>query len=406
MPSNTYGTNYGTVPFSTWNSLRRRSLRHNPLLRIFVLFLSLCAAIVIWLSDARIYPGAAHWSIPTFSHDCFAVGVRETTATLQAIPSEWLDWKVEACHLVSLPIATYQNGEERSTRFPDRCRLEKINGVLTVIGAWDVQDDSCMPTWYPSVPEDCVDIDLRSYSARVQYIPPGLDSHDACEKSPVLLASGEALDEKHCTLSDDGTFVAHGIAKSDYCEPSLASSQSKSTCSAVGERDYVSTVVVPSGLDPIHACELTEYTVHGTLTPPKRCTFSSDGVSVEASWHIVDDAECTPVWETSPIPDRKCQAYGTRKYSSIMSPLPGLDMQSTCLQTFATVKRETTRQPDDCEEMPGGRMKGTWIIDFDEPGCISELAQVQDKVRLYRHVYFAGLLTFDSTGVLKWLACE
>jgi hypothetical protein len=522
------GTNYGAVnPSDTPASELPSNLQPKTLEQLWFRILLVVISIITLryfytLGRTQFYPMGANWSTMTAASNCSAIGVREWTASLHHIPSSWSESKIRACALVPISLPGSHRRE-----VPNTCdEVEQDDGSVETIGYWIVEDTSCQSTWGPVIPGDCTTTSLRSHSAKLSYLPPGVNPVDACEHTPLYSPSGKLVEkqclgldsgtdviaryfevdddefcipkwgmvnpgnctgigqrsytvsfeyvppgidalnacermpipaasvrEKHCTVSLSGEVIASGVSNSeddffchptwgpiipgnctttssqsysakigylppgvnaidacehtplyspsgellgkycsaldsgsetiarglldtDHCKPSLVDAHSR--CSAASVRDHTSKVHIPAGLDPLYACQNTLSVFDGRSLPPDECILVSGGV--EAHWYRSGDSECTPLWANSPTADAQCLSYGLRRYTSILRYVPvGLHDHAACLDTPAHIKEQRWRKPDQCEETSDGLMRGIWIVDFDVPECVTELGEISDK---------------------------
>ena len=336
------------------------------------------SALLLMLQNMR-YPQGAYWANISVSADCSAVGVRQLSAVLHDIPEPWEGYMEQACLRVP-----------HNSMYPNDCRVEKrLDGVPEVTGIWDIEDSTCQPLWNREVSGDCVDTRFRSFSTTIGYLPAGLDAYDACLQTPIVAKNGHALLQQHCNLKDTGDLIGSGLAESEYCRPTLSSI--KAICSSPGEKHFISKVVVPAGLDPMYACEHTEFCFGGNAYPPQQCILAADGSGIEAHWHRSGDLDCTPSWDHAPKADDQCLSYGRRRFTAISRHVKlGLDKYAACRDTAAFVKEQRWLKPDECEETGDGFMRGIWIVDFDVPECIPELKNIQGKVSTTCDVFKAA----------------
>ncbi|TRM55951.1 hypothetical protein BD626DRAFT_521233 [Schizophyllum amplum] len=89
-------------------------------------------------------------------------------------------------------------------------------------------------------------------------------------------------------------------------------------------------------------------------------------------------------WEVPLVADVSCLGYGTRAYAAqlhVEPPAPGEAWHKICVGEAPEVEitGRIVERPAWCDRDANGTVFGHWIVDYDEPECISNWAAFADK---------------------------
>uniref|UniRef100_D8QEW0 Expressed protein n=1 Tax=Schizophyllum commune (strain H4-8 / FGSC 9210) TaxID=578458 RepID=D8QEW0_SCHCM len=101
------------------------------------------------------------------------------------------------------------------------------------------------------------------------------------------------------------------------------------------------------------------------------------------SWPRKTPVEPEVYWDVPLVPETDCLGYGTRAYSAKLNILPPApkDWHKICMGEAPEVEvtGRILEKPAWCNMGTNQTVFGHWIVDFDEPECISSWGQFDDK---------------------------
>ncbi|KAI0720297.1 hypothetical protein C8T65DRAFT_634056 [Cerioporus squamosus] len=84
------------------------------------------------------------------------------------------------------------------------------------------------------------------------------------------------------------------------------------------------------------------------------------------------------VYWTEPVGDAHCKAYDTRVYRATLKDIPpDLNWLEVCSDMPNTVRGRQFDGPADCQRDDRGDVQGSWLVNWDEPGCIPYWAKIE-----------------------------
>jgi hypothetical protein len=194
--------------------------------------------------------------------------------------------------------------------------------------------------------DSCVRLGLRQYSSRLENIPWTMSWQGACEQTPATVENTYFRTPSRCVNTGlTGEWGEFDVPDSS-CAPQWGAFQ-RDSCRAIGVRQYSSRVDIPQGIDIEwkDACEQTPATVENTyFRTPSRCV--NTGLTGEWGEFDVPDSSCAPQWGA--FQRDSCRANGVRQYSSRLYIPQGIDPETACKQTPATVANVFFGTPSRC----------------------------------------------------------
>ncbi|NHZ83208.1 hypothetical protein F2P44_28620 [Massilia sp. CCM 8695] len=128
-------------------------------------------------------------------------------------------------------------GGSSLTVLPNRCVCYALNGWW---GEWNVPDSSCAPSFFPVEKGVCSDTKFgaRVYSARVNFVPPGMSWETACRSAKVANIAGWEQPRFPDRCLNKGTGEWGEWDSMDGSCQSTFGLPEKKQCSANGKRLY------------------------------------------------------------------------------------------------------------------------------------------------------------------------
>ncbi|KAK1223701.1 hypothetical protein PQX77_013422 [Marasmius sp. AFHP31] len=313
-------------------------------------------------------PIGTTWVNLTASLSCSSIGTRTYTANLPDMPEGFHPRNFCSDIPIIIHGRTIEHPFSCWSEFTQCQRHNSDDGQLHAVpctitrGEWvvDFEEGGCEPTWDPvplgtqnPVPDpNCLSSKTRAYSAYMSpsRVPPGLDPHQSCLKTPATIDHQVFLPEEcrlEKTSAGEDVYVARFTVEDPKCAPkpirtTWINLTASPHCTSIGTRTYTAHLPdMPEGFHPIDACSDIPITIHGRtiphpfscyseLTECERYTEEEDGelrtvpcTITRGKWVVdFDEGGCIPTWDPvpagtqTPIPDEKCLGYKTRGYSA------------------------------------------------------------------------------------------
>ncbi|KAF5371971.1 hypothetical protein D9615_008102 [Tricholomella constricta] len=216
--------------------------------------------------------------------------------------------------------------------------------------------------WEVPTAGSCTSYGTRMYTARLWYIPSGIDWMTACESSPVVINGVHYAVPDKC--EDQGIWTgAVGTWFVSSTDPHCMAhwgSMTDDGCVDNGVRKYYRQVLtrlwgIASGVDWMIMCKSTPATVGGVnFDSPFEC----DDKAIFGAWGVwhVDDTTCLGTWGN--LKDNGCaDEPGKREWSSKLLDIVG-SWEDACNTRDNTVEDEYFATPSVCEK----HITGIWGV--------------------------------------------
>ncbi|KAK7446721.1 hypothetical protein VKT23_014416 [Stygiomarasmius scandens] len=316
------------------------------------------------------------WS-PISLEDCVAWGVRRYHSDLEYVPLGLDD--LASCR--AMPVTIH----DRSV-LPTRCRLlsedddTQMNGTVVARGEWDIdfQEKGCVPSWTPTVAQECTSFGTRHHYADL-LVPIGLEKSALalCRYVPASIHDWNVF-PKFCEQLGDGVIRGHwnvGFSEPS-CEPTWETDVIGDKCLSYGIRRYYADLLMHDLKNVPTLCQRIPAIIHGQKVFPKYCEDRVGGIT-RAYWDIdFSEPSCKPTWKEVQAAEH-CHAYSMKRYTAILSGIPEeLDALKTCYEVPLRFGSEVEAKPESCDRDDQNRIVGTWFM--GTPECEPILKDVVD----------------------------
>ncbi|KAL1702524.1 hypothetical protein EV121DRAFT_261901 [Schizophyllum commune] len=135
---------------------------------------------------------------------------------------------------------------------------------------------------------------------------------------------------------------------------------------------------------PLYSSKLERPSSFNWLSAIKYLCFSVPAVIlISTSWPRTTPVEPEFYWDVPLVPETDCLGYGTRAYSAKLNIVPSAtkNWHKICMGEAPEVEvtGRILEKPAWCDMGINQTVVGHWIVDFDEPECISSWGQFDDK---------------------------
>ncbi|KAL1673029.1 hypothetical protein EV122DRAFT_294471 [Schizophyllum commune] len=135
---------------------------------------------------------------------------------------------------------------------------------------------------------------------------------------------------------------------------------------------------------PLYSPKLERQSSFNWLSAIKYLCFAVPAVVlICTSWPRTTPVEPEFYWDVPLVPETDCLGYGTRAYSAKLNivPFATKNWHKICMGEAPEVEvtGRILEKPAWCDMGINQTVFGHWIIDFDEPECISSWGQFDDK---------------------------
>ncbi|MDQ1920724.1 membrane dipeptidase [Massilia pseudoviolaceinigra] len=260
---------------------------------------------------------------------CQANGTRQWSAKLKG------DTGNMTLDQVCKSVVGVKVGGTSLTALPNRCVSYALAGWW---GEWNVPDTSCAPSFHPVEKGACsgTKFGARVYSARVNFVPPGMSWETACRSVKVANIAGweQPRFPDRCLNKGTGEW-GEWDSMDGSCQSSFGPPEKKQ-CSANGKRLYTARLE-NTYTDWDYSCKHTSANIAGqAFSKPDRCVKEVTGEWGEFN---VNDSSCAPKWTN--VTKGRCSDSGRRIFMAKLNMDNlgdfGLTFAKACTETGATI---------------------------------------------------------------------
>ncbi|MCF8247047.1 MAG: hypothetical protein K9J37_18990 [Saprospiraceae bacterium] len=268
---------------------------------------------------------------------------------------------------------------------PKRTNNQGVGGMW---GEWDINDNSCLPTWGAPKKDNCISPGIVRYSARLS-TDAGMGWEAAAKSTPITINGVNQGPPKRTNNQGAGGMWGEWDIKDDACVPKWQTAKNDG-CKGMGIVQYSARLSTDAGMGWEAAAKSTPITINGVSQGPPKRTKNLGVGGMWGEWDINDNS-CLPTWG-APKKDN-CISPGIVQYSARLSTDAGMGWEAAAKSTFIVINGVNQGPPKRTNNQGVGGMWGEW--DIEDASCNPrwETPQkdfcIEDGVRQYSATFFA-----------------